>query len=148
MTRGLRPRNWPQLRREAGVALAEVLIAIVVIGLGMTVVVGSYATGVRTTGRHGDLTYANITANVVAEWVAGQDYSSAGSYTEPPASAYPPDWGPDNVDLEVECWDDGSDPPTFNAGCGTDTGLQLVRIELSSALGSRTLEILKRDPTP
>jgi type II secretory pathway pseudopilin PulG len=137
----------PLRRDERGFALAEVVIAIGIIGLALTTLVGAYAIGVRSTDRHRDLTYVNVTANLVSEWLAGQSYSTSGTYSVPTADqiTYPPGWGPSNVTVATDCWTANSDPPTFGA-CGSDTRLQRVRITLSSGGHDRIVEIMKRNP--
>ena len=148
MIRRLRPRSRAWARDERGLALAEVLIAIAIIGLSLTVLVGSYATGIRSTRRHEGLTYANVASGLVAEWVAGQQYSDVASYAAPSASdvTYPPGWGPSNVSLTTTCWVEVTDPPQF-AGCTADTRLQKIQISLSGDGFARSLEILKRKPS-
>jgi hypothetical protein len=145
MIERLRPHRSPR-PGDRGVALAEVVISIAIIGLSMTILVGSFATGVRSTGRHRDLSYANVTASIISEWLAGQPYSPAGTYAVPSTSdiSYPPGWEPSNVTVTTTCWVLGSDPPTFGS-CSADTRLQRVKIDLVDGDTRRSVEVLKRD---
>jgi hypothetical protein len=145
MIERLRPHRFSRPAGDQGVALAEVVISIAIIGLSMTILVGSFATGVRSTGRHRDLSYANIAASIIAEWVSGEPYSTTGTYSVPSTTdvSYPPGWEPSDVILTTTCWVLGSDPPTFGA-CSTDTRLQLIEIDLDDGTTRRSVEVLKR----
>lgn len=146
MIERLRPHRFSRPARDQGVALAEVVISIAIIGLSMTILVGSFATGVRSTGKHRDLSYANVTAGIIAEWLSGQPYSTAGTYSVPSTSdiSYPPGWEPADVTVTTTCWVPDSDPPTFGS-CATDTRLQRIEIDMDDGNTRRTVEILKRD---
>lgn len=138
-----------RFRREEGLSLAELLVAMAILGLAVVTVLSGYTTSLLTASRHEASTRADVVARQVAESVKAQAYDPCpASYAAgAPDVPYPQGWGPGDVSIAITYWDRSSD--SFEAGCpgGGDDGLQKVSIGVSSPTnrGDRSpLEILKR----
>ena len=82
--------------RRCGFSLVEALVATTVVGIGLTAILASVASGTRTNAAAKDITYGVFLAQGVREWTLRLPFSD----TDPGDQGHPP--GPD-----------GTDPQTF-----------------------------------
>lgn len=138
-----------RLRSEQGISLAEVLVAMAILGLAVVTILSGYTTALLTAGRHEAAVKADAVSRLVAEAVKGQAYDPcpAGYAVGPALVPYPEGWGPGDVALDIVYWSEDTD--RFSGSCpgGGDDGLQRVSIlvRAPNGRGERTLQVLKGD---
>lgn len=124
---------------EAGLTLVEVLLAVSVMGIGVTVVLGGMMTSIKVSDQGRRSADGQVVLRAYAEAVGATTYAAcATSYAAPGFSAT--GWTAAQV---VSYWNGSAFVPT----CGTDSGLQRVALTLTSTEGTvETLAITKRTP--
>lgn len=108
---------------EAGTSLVEVLVAVAIIGLSLTVLIAALSTGafaVRTSSR---LTTAINLASLQLESIKAAGYiTGTASYPAIPAGSY-------TIGQEVGYWDGSSS--SFTSIPGADGGMQWITVTVS-----------------
>lgn len=140
------------LRREDGISLAEVLVAVVIMGLALVTIVTGFGTALLAANSHEGTTKADLVARAVAEAVQNAGYQACSSSPDYSgalsAVTFPAGWGTSNVTaLTVSGWNGGT-ATGFTACPAPDNKLEKVHIEVTAPgdRGARTLEIYKRSP--
>ena len=119
----------PRLRRDEGMTLVEVLLAVAILGIGVTVVVGGMMTSIKVSDQGRRSAEGQTAIRAYAEAVAGVGYTACAATYAAPGFTPPAGWTAAAV--AVSYWN-GS---TFVTTCGTDSGLQRVRLRLTSPDG-------------
>lgn len=130
--------------RDAGGTLVETLVAVTILGIAFTAIVGGmYTSAVASDANRKQATAtANLTS--YAEAVKGDAYvACASSY---PGSGYTVPTGYAKGTVSVAYWDAATS--TFVATCATDPGLQRVSLSIQSTDGRGTVSVQfgKRKP--
>jgi type II secretory pathway pseudopilin PulG len=136
----------PPADHEAGVTLVETLVAVAIIGLAFTAIVGGMRTSIMASDINRKQAGATTYLRSYAEAVNGDAYVNCAAtyagagFVLPGASGFTKD-AP-----VVAYW--SSVTSTFNVGCGADSGIQRVTLGIRSADGrvAETLQIVKRTP--
>ncbi|MFJ3877663.1 type II secretion system protein [Streptomyces sp. NPDC090077] len=129
-------------RGEEGETLIEVLVAVVLIGVAFTAVLGGIGAAVAGSAAQRKVTGADAVARSAAEKVVGAPYApcARGYETPAPPAGY-------TVTVEIEYWDGVG---AFGRSCPTaDTGVQKVTLTVRTAgphpVGDARLEVVKRE---
>jgi Tfp pilus assembly protein PilV len=129
------------LAGDAGLTLVEVLLTVAILGVGVVVVVGGMMTSIKVSAQGSQAAEGQVAIRAYAEAVAGVTYAPCAMTYAAPGFTAPTGWTASPP--TVSYWT-GS---TFSTSCGTDRGLQRVRLRLTAADGSiETLLIAKRAP--
>lgn len=146
-------------RGEHGFSLVESVIAVAVLGIIVTAMVGGMATSIGTSALHRDQSVANTVMVSAAEKIKNAGYSSCASTYSPSNLALPPGvqinvsvqyWNPNAIRFESTCHDtqNGGD------GLGGPFPMQLVTILVTSFVNpasasgdvKTSVDIIKRGP--
>ena len=137
------------LQGDDGVTLVELLVAIVILGIAFTALLGGMATGVIGSRHHRSQSSANTILVSAAEKVKAAAYVACAVHTDyDPAAALAEvtgDFGPADV-TAVQYWDGAAD--AFGATCpaGGDQKLQQVTVSVANGDTTETLSFVKRNP--
>ena len=140
------------LEDEAGLSLAEILITIVIVGIGFAAILGGMVTSITVSDAHRKQAAADALVRSAAEAVKDQtvtyvNCAGLNAY----ASALPTDpSGYSTVSVSsVQFWDGTStDPVAFSGSCpAQDEGVQLVTLVAVADGTTESVEILKRRGT-
>jgi type II secretory pathway pseudopilin PulG len=124
-------------RGEAGESLAEIMVAIAIIGIAVVVIVGSMAAAIALSTRHRQETTAGTVLLSSAEWVKGQPFD-----TGCPAKYAPPGGNGYSVATSVTYLDDSGTA----AACSSTTNLQVVKVTVTAPSGYHTsVDVVKRN---
>jgi type II secretory pathway pseudopilin PulG len=143
-------KHTPRSRGEAGETLAELVVAIAIIGLAVVVLVGGLAEGILASDVHRRHATADTVARDVAEAVKDRNiiWQSNGVYPSSTWSSLVPSGY--SVTVTGLCWSSYTTPATFSsctsAPGNANLGLQQLTIT-ATAPGSRardTVVVLKR----
>jgi len=128
-----------RLRSEAGESLAELLVAISILGLAIVVVVGALGNAIFASNVHRNYATAGTVARNAAETLKDRKlaFNTAGNYTVSPSSGF-------SVSVSAKCWDLNSTPATFSASGNCTTGLQQLAVTASGNGTSESVTVLKR----
>ncbi|MBI4729748.1 MAG: type II secretion system protein [Acidobacteria bacterium] len=127
-------------RDERGTTLVEVLVAVAIMGVAFTSILGGIATSIMASDMQRKEATAETVLRSYSEAVRLTAYSScAAAYS----AVYSPPSGFETRVLSIEYWESGT---TFQPTCAADTGLQRLTLEARSTDGkaSETVQILKR----
>jgi type II secretory pathway pseudopilin PulG len=143
-------------RREAGDTLIEVLIALVIISIAVTGLMGALITSITTSGEHRSLTVEDTVLRSYAESYENQiQYQSSPDFrecwTEPQyqdvlvSPPTPPSY-PMTVTFTVQYWNKNGS--AFDDTCGPNdmTGVQLITLRASGSGATQTLSFVVRNP--
>lgn len=134
-------RRPPVPGGQDGFTLVEMLLAVAILGLGVTALVGGMMTSITVSDRGRSSAEASGDARRWAESVAGTTYADcAASYATPGFAVTSGSTG----NQSVSYWSPASS--SFVTTCGTDSGLQRVTLTVTSADGraAETVQVLKR----
>jgi Tfp pilus assembly protein PilV len=141
----------PNARPDLGETLIETLLAIMIVGIAVTAVLGGVAAASTLSGSHRDLTQGDLSLKQAAESLKAQPYSACGAYS--PATCVtgyvlPTLAGGRTASFTVLCLPviAQSNVNTSTAvlcNAVSDRGLQIVRVSLTGS-PAETTEILKR----
>jgi prepilin-type N-terminal cleavage/methylation domain-containing protein len=142
MIRGLRTRSED---RDAGLTLVEVLLAVAILGIGVTAIVGGMMTSIKSSDMERRAADGQTAMRAYAEAVAGTTYAAcASSYT---ATGFTAPAG-FSASMTVTYWN--ASTSSFGSSCTvpTDSGLQKVALTVAATDGraTETLSIAKRKP--
>jgi prepilin-type N-terminal cleavage/methylation domain-containing protein len=142
MIRGLRTRSED---RDAGLTLVEVLLAVAILGIGVTAIVGGMMTSIKSSDMERRAADGQTAMRAYAEAVAGATYAAcASSYT---ATGFTAPAG-FSASMTVTYWN--ASTSSFGSSCTvpTDSGLQKVALTVAATDGraTETLTIAKRKP--
>ncbi|MDQ1621416.1 MAG: hypothetical protein QOE19_3985 [Actinomycetota bacterium] len=142
MIRGLRTRSED---RDAGLTLVEVLLAVAILGIGVTAIVGGMMTSIKSSDMERRAADGQTAMRAYAEAVAGATYAAcASSYT---ATGFTAPAG-FSASMTVTYWN--ASTSSFGSSCTvpTDSGLQKVALTVAATDGraTETLSIAKRKP--
>lgn len=126
---------------EAGYSLVELLIAIAILGVGVTTVLGGMMTSITVSDLGRRQAEGQGAVRTMAEAIVGDTYADCA--TSYPATGFSSPAGY-TVTQTVSYWDGTAFVPT----CGTDSGLQRVEITVGATdgRGAETLAFAKRKP--
>jgi prepilin-type N-terminal cleavage/methylation domain-containing protein len=126
---------------EAGFTLVEVLLTVAILGVGVVVVVGGLMTSIKVSAQGSRSAEGQVAIRAYAESVAGVAYSPCATTYPAPGFAAPAGWTA--APPAVSYWTGSA----FSATCGTDSGLQRVRLRLTATDGTtESVSIAKRQP--
>jgi type II secretory pathway pseudopilin PulG len=136
-----RPRRF---HGEGGATLAEILVAVAILGVLIVGILGAMAASIRASDIHRKLSTAETRVRSGAEAIKDRsvvyDVGGAGYAAALPAG----------VSLgTIECWDGtvtmsgGAASPNFG-GCGADHGMQRITVTASSGSATESLRFIKR----
>lgn len=127
--------------RDAGLTLVEVLLAVSILGVGVTVLVGGMMTSITVSGQGQRSAEGQAAIRAYAESVASTAYTDCASSYPSPGFTPPSGW---TAAAQVVTYWDGS---SFVSTCGTDSGLQRVQLRLTTSDGgAETLSVARRKP--
>jgi type II secretory pathway pseudopilin PulG len=159
VTRGLATSQ--RARGESGDTLIEVLVALVIMGLAFTVIVGGIGTAIIGAALQQNQTTADSFIRSAAEVVTSDGYISCAKNTADaatPMETYALPATPNGFTLSIAIvgfWDPTTNmfdthPPSCEAPPLTDSGLQMVTLSVSGgdvhASQTATLDVVKRQP--
>ncbi len=143
--RATRSRHrFAHMHSDAGLTLVELLMAVAILGIAFTVLVGGMFTYVRTSAQHQTQANVGLYAAQYAEAVANNGYAPTCPSTYA-ATGYLPPTGYTATNT-VAFWDEAS--ATFGATCVPGDGrLQRVRTVVTYTGGyATTVDVVKRAP--
>ncbi len=143
-----RPRAHPD---ERGETLVELLIAVAIMGIAVVAIMAGLTTSVLMSDIHRKQATAGATVRAYAESIehgVASDGCNGGSpgpacyqacaavshYEAPPGFSAPAGYTPSAVAGSMRYWNGAS----WQTGCGTDTGLQQLQIQVASDDGRAT----------
>jgi hypothetical protein len=142
---------------EAGESLAELIVAITIIGLAVTVLVAALATSISASAGHRQHASADTIARSVAEALKDRtvplDPSGAYSYGTYTSALNNNDKTAFNINVTAKCLnsanasDSSLDASKFGTCSASTTGVQLITVTATATAGkgeSDTVTILKR----
>jgi prepilin-type N-terminal cleavage/methylation domain-containing protein len=130
---------------ESGFTLSEVCIALVIVAVAITSIIGSLGTAMFATKVHRDIASSDSVVREYAEQLVGAAYVACGAPNAyPQMTDVPADFTATIV--KVEYWNGSNTNAQFVAGCTTDSGAQRLTLRASRANGAgvQTLQIVKR----
>lgn len=124
---------------EAGESLAELLVAIAILGLAIVVIAGALGNAIFASNVHRNFATAGTVARNAAETLKDRKlaFDPAGNYTVPPTAGF-------SVSVTAKCWDANSSPATFKACQNGNAGLQELTVTASGNGTSESVTVLKR----
>jgi prepilin-type N-terminal cleavage/methylation domain-containing protein len=132
--------------RQAGYTLSEVLVAVVILAVSVTAIVGAIGSSIFASHVHRDIVTSDAVVRDYAEQLMNATYVSCAT----PASYAAMTGLPAGFTVSittVKYWDGTStNPAVFGPACGTDHGVEQMTIvgrRINSA-GAQTLQIVKR----
>jgi type II secretory pathway pseudopilin PulG len=123
-----------RLTDDSGTSMLEVLVAVVILAIAASAVLGALLTSITVSDVHRKQTTAGAVAQDYAEQIAGAGYvecAGPGTYALAPASVPVP--AGYSASLAVEYWSGSA----WSGSC-TSTGLQRVTVSVSSDDGRAT----------
>jgi type II secretory pathway pseudopilin PulG len=125
--------------REAGESLAELLVAIAILGLAIVVIVGGLGNAIFASNEHRNYATAGTVARNAAETLKDRKlaWNASGNYTVPASGAF-------SASVSAKCWDLNSSPATFGACPNGDAGLQQLTVTASGNGATESVTVLKR----
>lgn len=127
--------------RDRGLTLVEVLLAVSILGIGVTSLVGGMMTSITVSSRGQQSAEGLSAIRAYAEAVSAASYADCATSYPAPGFTAPAGWSA--ATPVVSYWNGSS----FTATCGTDRGLQKVTLRLTAADGAvETVAIAKRKP--
>jgi type II secretory pathway pseudopilin PulG len=128
------------LRSDAGETLAELLIAIAILGVAIAVIAGGLGTAIFASNTHRNYATAGTIARNAAETLKDRQlaWNTSGNYSVSGSGGY-------NVTVAAKCWD-GNYPSIGWASCptGTDQGLQRLTVTANGHGVSESVDVIKR----
>lgn len=126
-------------RGDEGMTLVETLVAVSIVGLSFSALVGGMYTTVQASDINRKQAAAATALATYAEAVKADPYiACATSYT---GTTFTAPAGFTKAPVVVSYWKPASTPPTFATPCGTDSGLQRVTLALRSTDGRVVLDV-------
>jgi type II secretory pathway pseudopilin PulG len=123
---------------EAGESLAELLVAIAILGIAIAVITGGLGDAIFASNEHRNYATAGTVARNGAEAIKDRKlaWNASGNYTLPASNGVTPT-------VTARCWN-GDSPATF-AGCpNNDRGLQQLTVTATSRGTTESVTVLKR----
>lgn len=142
---------------EGGFTLAEVLVAMVILGTAIVAIVGAMGTSIVLADRQRQAVTADALVRTYAERLNKANYQACAPPTQAQYQAGPAGMNlaiPSNFTVSlvsIQYWNgDGNaaTPATFSPTCSTDKGVQQITIRAQSVpnRGFQQVTILKRQP--
>ena len=130
--------------RDRGESLLELLMAVVIMCVTIVAIVGGLATSIIVSDMHRKQAtagaYARDYAETVEAWVAAGHYDGSAAPNYAPATVgFTAPTGFTASAQSVRCWNTGGS--SWQA-CGTDVGLQQVAVQVRSADGRTTEQVV------
>jgi type II secretory pathway pseudopilin PulG len=128
-----------RFRGQHGESLAELLVAIAIMGIAIVVIVGGLGNAIFASNVHRNYATAGAVARNAAETLKDRKYSwnANGNYTPSGSNGF-------SVSVAARCWDVDSTPATFHGCPNGDAGLQQLTVTASGKGTSETVTVLKR----
>jgi hypothetical protein len=122
------------LESEAGESLAELVVAIAIMGIAIVALVGGLATGLLASDFHRNHATGDTIARSVAELLKGRNVPWVASGVYPASTWSTVDTSGFTVSIAPECWSnkDTFNPPAFAACPAGDLGLQKLTVSVAS----------------
>jgi prepilin-type N-terminal cleavage/methylation domain-containing protein len=133
---------------QAGYTLSEVLIAVVILAVAITSIVGAIGSSMFATRVHRDIVTADVVARGYAEQLVNATYAPCATPASYPAMLGVPASFTASI-TSVKYWDGTStNPAAFGTTCTADHGVQQMTIvaRRTNGAGLQTLQIVKRSP--
>jgi prepilin-type N-terminal cleavage/methylation domain-containing protein len=137
-------------RGEAGYTLSEVLVAVVILGIGVVAVVGALSSSLFTARVHRDIVTSDAVVRQYAEQLTAAVYTPCAT----PAAGYPAMAGvPAGYTVsivDVDYADAADSAPVFSDSCAANPNNEVQRITLeashtgSEKVGVQRLQFVKR----
>ncbi|MCU1426091.1 MAG: hypothetical protein JWL83_91 [Actinomycetia bacterium] len=137
-----------QGERQAGFTLSEVMVAVVILAVGVTAIVGAIGSSVFSSRVHRDMVTVDAVGRGYSEQLINASYQTCATTSTYPAMIAAPA-GFKAAVTGVKYWNGTStNPAVFGATCPPDNGLQQITIVASRTNGSgaQTFVIVKRKP--
>jgi type II secretory pathway pseudopilin PulG len=124
---------------EAGETLAELLVALAILGIAIVVIVGGLGNAIFASNVHRNYATAGTVARNAAETLKDRKlgWDAAGGYTIPDSNGF-------SVTVLAQCWTADSSPATFNPCPNGDAGLQQLKVTATGKGVSESVTVLKR----
>jgi len=133
-------KRVPRLRGQAGETLAELLVAVAILGIAVVAIVGGLTNAILASSVHRNNATADTVARNAAEALKDRTlaWNPNGTYTVSGSSGF-------SVSVTARCWDlNSSAPATFNNCPNGDAGLQRLTVTASGNGASHSVTVLKR----
>ena len=136
--------------REGGYTLTEVLVAVVIVTIAVTAIVGAFSSIVLNSAVHRDQVTSDVVVRTYAEQLVQAPYQAYAGTQVRYADMTGAPGGFKATNVNVLCWDGAPAVQATFANCATtgDNGMQLLTLRASRSNGSRPqqVQIIKRQP--
>jgi prepilin-type N-terminal cleavage/methylation domain-containing protein len=142
-----------RLRRDDGVTLVEILVAVSILGIALVTLMGGLWTAIVSSDQHRKEASAGVALRTYAEAVQNASYTGCATTSTyaPAAVGFTTPGGYTASVTTAEYWHpSGTDPNTgtFDTTCSTDQGLERLTLSVASSdsRATETIQVLKRKP--
>jgi prepilin-type N-terminal cleavage/methylation domain-containing protein len=142
-------RTSRRCRGEGGYTLSEVLVAVIILGVGVVAIVGALGSSIFTSRVHRDIVTSDATVRQYAEQLTRVVYAPCATpATYPAMTGVPAGYTVTIVDVDYADGSDGA--PAFSDSCAANPANEVQRITLeahhtgSEKAGIQRLQFVKR----
>ena len=128
-----------RFRGDGGETLAELLVALSILGLAIVVLVGGLGNAIFASTKHRNFATAGTVARNAAETLKDRKlaWNPSGNYTVSASDGF-------TVNVTGRCWNVNTSPATFDTCPNGDAGLQRLVVTANGHDVSESVTVLKR----
>jgi prepilin-type N-terminal cleavage/methylation domain-containing protein len=143
-------------RRDAGYTLTEVLVAVVIMSVAITALLGSIASEVFTARVHRDIVTSDAVARFYAEQLLNDQYdrncTGPGAPLTYQLTGLPSQYAGYSASIvQIQYADASANSPVFSSTCAANAAHEMERITIKAGrgptyVGQQQIQIIKRNP--